>query len=122
MRFREEKVALSADIESMFNQVAVPQRDRSVLRFLWCETVNSEKDVYQYSCHIFGAKCAPTCANYALLRNARDNQAEYPEAAAAVARNFYMDDFFKSVESVARAVALYRQLVILLNVGHFHLM
>ena len=35
MRFREEKVALSGDIEAMFNQVAVPPEDQAALRFLW---------------------------------------------------------------------------------------
>ena len=35
MRFREEKVALSGDIEAMFNQVAVPEEDQACLCFLW---------------------------------------------------------------------------------------
>ena len=34
MRFREEKVALSGDIEAMFNQVVVPNADQVALRFL----------------------------------------------------------------------------------------
>ena len=34
-RFREGPIALTADIESMFLQVQVPDRDKSCLRFLW---------------------------------------------------------------------------------------
>lgn len=78
MRFREEKVALSGDIEAMLNQVAVPQEDQSALRFLWRQSSESEIEVYQYLRHIFGAKCAPTCSNYALLRTAEDNGLQYP--------------------------------------------
>ena len=40
MRFREEKVALSGDIEAMFNQVAVLEADQVALRFLWRQSPN----------------------------------------------------------------------------------
>ena len=35
LRFRQEAIALMADIEGMFNQVRVNKADRDVLRFLW---------------------------------------------------------------------------------------
>ena len=84
MRFREEKVALSGDIEAMFNQVAVPEEDQASLRFLWRESPESSTGVYQYVRHIFGAKCAPTCSNYALLRSAEDSEKQFTNAALAV--------------------------------------
>ncbi len=84
MRFREDKVALSGDIEAMFNQVAVPEEDQASLRFLWRQSPESPTEVYQYVRHIFGAKCAPTCFNYALLRSAEDNEKQFPNAALAV--------------------------------------
>ena len=34
-RFRERAVAVSADIERMFNQVLVSKQDQSALRFIW---------------------------------------------------------------------------------------
>ena len=34
-RFREEPVAVIGDIEPMFHQVLVPEKDRSLFRFLW---------------------------------------------------------------------------------------
>ena len=121
MRFREEKVALSGDIEAMFNQVAVPDTDQVALRFLWRQSPESPIEVYQYVRHIFGAKCAPTCSNYALLRCAEDNEIGFPMAALAVKRNFYMDDFFKSVKSTNEAMEMQQQLAGMLNLGGFHL-
>ena len=50
MRFREEKVALSGDIEAMFNQVAVPEADQVALRFLWRQSPESAIEVYHSSC------------------------------------------------------------------------
>jgi len=34
-RFRQEPVAVMADIKAMFNQVRVVEEDRDVLRYLW---------------------------------------------------------------------------------------
>ena len=84
MRFREEKVTFSRDIEVMFNQVAVPEADQVALRFLLHQSPKSAIEVYQFMWHIFGAKCAPTCSNYALLRSAEDNKMEFPIATLAV--------------------------------------
>ena len=41
-RFREGPAALTADIESMFLQVQVPEQDRSCLRFLWLEVLSKD--------------------------------------------------------------------------------
>ena len=73
MHFRQELIAMAADIEAMFNQVAVPEEDQSVLRFVRRRTPEDKEDVYQYVGHIFGAKCSTTCSNYALRRTAQDN-------------------------------------------------
>ena len=52
-RFRQKKVAISADIEGMFMQVGVRPQDQKFLRFLWKE---GEKPIcFQLRRHIFGA-------------------------------------------------------------------
>ena len=35
MRFRQDQVAIAADVEAMFHQVRVRNEDRDALRFLW---------------------------------------------------------------------------------------
>ena len=92
---------------TIFNQVSVPPED---LLFLWRQSLESEIEVYQYLRHIAGAKCAPTCSNYALLRTAEDTGQQYPVAACAVKRNFYMEDFFKSVKTTDDALEVQQQL------------
>ena len=121
MRFRQELIAVSADIKAMFNQVAVPEEDQSVLRFLRRKKPSDKVEVYQYVRHIFGAKCSPTCSNYALQRTARDNKDSFPLEAEAVERNIYMDDLFKSVPSLLEACKLQAGLVKLLSQGGFNL-
>ena len=72
-RFREHKIALSADIEAMFLQVAVPNDDNRCLQFLWGEDPDWKIEVYEYTRHVFGTKSSPICANYALHQVAKDN-------------------------------------------------
>ena len=79
-RFHEGPIAPTADIESMFLQVQVPEQDRSWLRFLWRPRTNEPVQIYEYQRHVFGAKSCSTCENYALKRIGLDNEKEYPIA------------------------------------------
>ena len=95
--------------------MALPDNDQACLRFLWRQSPESLPEVYQCVRHTFGGKCAPTCSNYAFLRNAEDTKAAFLMAVLAVKRNFSMDDFPKSVKSTFEAVGLKQQLLELLT-------
>ena len=72
--------------------------------------------------HIFGAKCSPTCANYALQRTARDNLHLFdPLTVETVLKSFYMDDLLTSIDSVEVACKLANELISLLKRGGFRL-
>ena len=58
--------------------------------------------VYEYTRHVFGAKSSPTCTNYPFSQASVDNQVDHPKAAKAIEKNFYMDDFAKSVTTVEK--------------------
>ena len=80
LRFRQDPVALVADIEGMFNQVKVPPEDTDALRFLWWEDSNLERpSEFQMTSHIFGAEDSPSCANFCLKRVAEDNKGNFSE-------------------------------------------
>ena len=74
VRFREERVVVMADIESMVHQVRVPDPDRSFLFFLWWEDGNMALQLqeYQMAVHLFGAISSPACANLALRKTTED--------------------------------------------------
>ena len=121
-RFREQKIAITADIEAMFLQVKVPPEECKVLRFLWRDNPNEPIKVYEYGRHIFGAKSSPTCANFALQQVAKDNAHESPQITKLIMRNFFMDDFVKSVPSAEQAIEIYNMLRAMLAKGEgFHL-
>ena len=123
-RFRQEPVALMADIESMFHQVHVSPNDCDALRFLWWPNsdLNSEPEEYQMMVHLFGATSSPSCANFGLRRTAEDNQQEFSEEAVnTIKHNFYVDNCLKSVPSENKAIGLANELCQLLSKGGFRL-
>ena len=105
----------------MFLQVKVPPADCKVLRFLWRENNTDPISVYEYERRIFGAKSSPTCVNYALQQVRRDSRGDNEMVAKLISRNFYMDDFVKSVASEEESVEVYKCLRKSLADGGFQL-
>ena len=109
VRFRREPVAFMADIEAMFLQVHVTEHCRDLLRFLWWEDgdVNKEPTRYRMTVHLFGAGSFPGCCNFALKKTADDHEQELGfEPAEFLRRDFYVDDGLKSVPSTSDAKEL----------------
>ena len=119
-RFRENRYALSADIEEMFLQVEVRPEDRKFLRFLWSYE-NDQLVTYHYNRHIFGAKSSPTCANFALQRCATDNAENSDRASNITCHNFYMDDLLVSLQRREEADGVKAELIALLAKSGFKL-
>ncbi|XP_032226970.1 uncharacterized protein LOC116610275 [Nematostella vectensis] len=123
-RFRREPIAFMSDIETMFYQVRVQERDRNYLRYLWWPDGNlqAEPEKYQMLVHQFGCVSSPSCANYALKKTAEDHKADYhPSVIQAVEKSFYVDDCLHSTPTEAEAVRLATDLRELLARGGFRL-
>ena len=125
LRFREQRVGLAADIEAMFPQVQIIEEDQPALRFLWRNLeLQRPPDVYQMLVMIFGAASSPCMANYVLRKIALDNREDVSfseDTMRSVEKNFYMDDFLKSVHDEATAVRMFHEMTSLLYRGGFRL-
>ncbi|XP_028416927.1 uncharacterized protein LOC114541139 [Dendronephthya gigantea] len=124
IRFRQEPVALTSDVEAMFHQVRVNSQDSEALRFLWWPDADLSKPPQDYSMqvHLFGATSSPSCANFSLRKTSQDHQYEFDkETVNTVEKNFYVDDCLKSVATVEKATRLASQLRAMLAKGGFHL-
>ena len=120
IRFREEPVAVMADIEAMFHQVRVSVADRDCLRFLWYPNGDLRQDpmTYRMAVHLFGGVWSPSCCSFALRHTAEHNRHDFDEdTVSTVLSNFYVDDCLKSVATVEQAVHLAHQLMSLLHRG-----
>ena len=100
LHFREKPIAVLADIEAMFMQIALISEDQSCLRFLWPTDQTIRQ--YQYTRLIFSARCSPATAIFVLQRTAQDF-ASRQEIIDLVNKSFYMDDFVHSFQSTGEA-------------------
>ena len=67
LRFGEETVAVTGDIEAMYHQVKIPVEQRSFLRFLWWKNSDPQNKIvdHEMTSHVFGGIFSPSCSNYA---------------------------------------------------------
>ena len=88
LRFRERPVALVGDASDMFCHVRVKEEDRKYHRYL-LRDLDSIKppDIHEMNCLVFGDKCSPCEANFAVIRTTEDNRGHWPEAAIRVRRD-----------------------------------
>ncbi|KAK2879287.1 hypothetical protein Q8A73_007303, partial [Channa argus] len=124
LRFRQEIVAVMADVEAMFHQVRVSSEDTDLFRFLWWPDGNYKQELVEHKMlvHIFGATSSPSVASFALQKCATDFEDEFgQEAATTIKKNFYVDDCLKSVTNEDTAIALCSNLRSILAKGGFRL-
>ena len=124
VRFRQDQVAVMGDIHSMFHQVRVSEADRDLLSFLWWPSGDFNQDLQEYrmTVHLFGAVSSPSCANFAVRKNAEDHKHEFPsDVISTVLKNFYVDDCLKSLPSSSEAVRHVDNLRELMSKGGFNL-
>ena len=107
LRFRQEAVALMADIENMFYQVRVKADDYYVQRFLWWPNgdFNKELEEFQMTVHIFGAVSSPSCANYALRKVAEDQGPVVRRVDSTIQRTAIFSTFEKLVKKAEKLLA-----------------
>ena len=101
----------------------VPEEDRDLLRFLWWPKGDFTKKLEEHrmTLHHFGAVSSPSCANFAMRRNAEDHKHEFsPDVANTILRNLYVDDCLKSLSSSSAAVKHVADLRKLMSIGGFN--
>ena len=121
LRFKQGAIAIQGDIEAMFMQIGVQQKDRIYLRFMWRQQNSQELEVYEYQRHIFGARDSPVFANFVLQQTTKDNIKDHPNYLEIIQRTFYMDDMVASTSDTITALTTAKDVKINLKKGKFNL-
>ena len=124
LRFRQNPVAIVADIEQMFHSFKVKGEHGDLLRFLWFKDndPNGEITEYRMKVHIFGNTSSPAVANHGLRKTAEVGEAEFgSDAKAFVHNNFYVDDGLHSAPDPGSAIDLLRRTQAMLATANLRL-
>lgn len=112
LRFRKDRIAVTADIQQMFYGFLVRHDHRDYLRFLWHKDNDLLKEIKEYrmQVHVFGNSPSPAVAIYGLRRAVRLGEAKYgTDTRHFVERHFYVDDGLISVPTESAAIDLLKR-------------
>jgi hypothetical protein len=118
---RMHRVVLKADISKMFHQVVLHPADRDFVRFLWRD-LDPQKPVrvMRWKRLPFGLNQSPFLAIATVQWHVKYHEMEFHNAAAALQKCLYVDDYIGGVDSVEEAKELRQEISVLMNVGGFH--
>ena len=100
-RFRFGSFGFAADIQKMFYQVRVPERDRDMMRYVWWPQgdINRPVEDLRAVVHLFGAKSSGSIATYALRKTAEDFKDGDSPARRLITHHTYIDDILATEDS-----------------------
>ena len=124
LRFRENNIAIIADIEKAFLNVEVQKEDKDCLRFLWVENVDDKDspiNVYRFNRVVFGVNCSPFLLNAVLRYHISLYKDTDPDLAENLTRSFYVDDLVSGSRDVEGGRNLFRAAKTCMEAGGFNL-
>ena len=104
VRFRQFESAVTGDIQAMYHRVVIPEDERDVLRFLWCDESGSVQE-YRWTCHIFGGIWCASSSTFA-LRRAVEEADTSDKVRQAINKDTYVDDCINSTRGAEVAAQL----------------
>lgn len=121
MRFRTHKYVFTGDIKKMFRQILLQSAYVHYQKIFWRFDTNEPVQQYVLLTVTYGMKSSPFLALRTMLQLATDYENEYPLAAHATRYERYMDDYMTGAEDEEQLVALYHQLIEMLQKAQFEL-
>lgn len=123
-KFRLHNIAILADIEKAFLQIAIDECDRDALRILWVDDPTQQRSplkVYRYKALIFGLKSSPAILEHVIRIHLEKFHEEDPDLISKLSTEFYVDNLISGVRTVQDAKHLFLKAREIFAVGHFNL-
>lgn len=121
-RFRENRIAVNADVREMFHQIRIIKDDQQCQRFLWRDGDESKAPtIYVMQSMMFGPTCSPACAQFVKNSHAKLFEKQFPQAVSAIVNNTYVDDYFNSHNTLEEALQISTQSIEIFSSMSFEL-
>ncbi|XP_062538696.1 uncharacterized protein LOC134206972 [Armigeres subalbatus] len=117
--FRVYKYGITADIPKMYRQVEVHSNDRRYQKILNRFSNDQPLQTYVLRTVTYGLASSPFLATMTLRQLAIDEGQQFPLAAIAVEKSFYIDDVLTGAHTLEEALELKDQIIRLLQKGGF---
>lgn len=121
LRFRQHRYVMTADIEKMYRQIRIQDKQQDLLRILWRSSTNESVKTFRLTTVTYGTASAPFQSIRCLHQLATENQTKYPEACTTILRDFYVDDLLTGEDTLERLKTLKQEISAILNTAGFNL-
>lgn len=121
LKWRQYKVAYTADVEKMFRQIWVHPADRKLQKIIWRDNPQQSLQDYECTTVTYGMKAAPFLSMMTLKQLAKDERQNYQEASKVIEESCYMDDLVHGSHDIGSAKKLQHELITLMKQGGFNL-
>ncbi|XP_058810030.1 uncharacterized protein LOC131675174 [Phymastichus coffea] len=120
-RWRRHRYVFCADVQKMFRQILMDERDVHLQRIVWSPLCDLPSRHFALRTVTYGTACAPYLALRTMQQLGEDEGHRIPLARELLQKDLYMDDFLSGRPNLETAKSLRDQLVGLLRAGGFHL-
>lgn len=120
-RWRRHKICLVADVQNMYRQILITNKDTDYQRILWREDPKDMIQEYRLRTVTYGTSCAPYLAIKTLHQLAEDESQNFPDESQILKTDVYMDDLLTGTSSDENAIKMQTRLTSLFARGGFPL-
>ncbi|KAG5685109.1 hypothetical protein PVAND_014307 [Polypedilum vanderplanki] len=109
MSMRENQIAFTGDIKSMFPRIKIDPKDQNCQRILWRENLDEPMQIFIFSSMLFGPSSSPFQSQFAKNWIADQFKDKYPSTSESIKTEVYMDDWFSSAATTESAINRIRE-------------
>ena len=124
VKFRWHRIGLTADIEKAFLMVAIDDKNKDMVRFLWLKEPNdpnSELVQLRFTRLVFGLRPSPAILSSTIRHHLETQKDADPQLIELLKKSLYVDDFVSGADNEKEACEISSNAKLIMQKGAFNL-